>query len=166
MLSDKERQLYQAYFKTEIPYYTKQLEKYDETGRCSFNFYALLFGMLWMAYRKMYREIAFYFLIFLCAEFLQKMATQFALIPADRSEMISLIVSLILGIVLGMYANQLYIAKCKREILGLIDLTDREEHLTNAVAAKGGIQPWAPVLLFFIIIVVQYLLVIAAATTG
>lgn len=158
MLSDKERQLYQAYFKTEIPYYTTQLEKYDETGRCSYNFYALFFGVLWMAYRKLYREIAIVLAIVIGNSLMIGIFQDNGVLTIETGNTISIFISAIIAVLLGAYANQLYIAKCKRELLKLIAETDREEKVVELAAKKGGVAPVALLVLLLINITLNILI--------
>ncbi|CEG26257.1 DUF2628 domain-containing protein [Bacillus sp. B-jedd] len=97
-------------------------------AKLSWNWSALFGGVLWMGYRKMYIELAVLSTLFMLPN----------LIFSNISDTQDTLMTALYWLVLGLLANSLYFAKCKREITRIkklnLSLYDELEVLKH----KGG----------------------------
>lgn len=139
----EERSLYSTFYGKSDGYYMKCLYKIKEGHRLVFNIYAFLFGIFWLAYRKMYTEVC---ITLFFGGILIILFSIFAL-P-------------FIAINLGLIANYLYIKKSIRTIERVKEdyqsFTDQIEILRK----EGGTSINAVIILIsiFIFITISFLI--------
>ncbi|NML58846.1 DUF2628 domain-containing protein [Chryseobacterium cheonjiense] len=130
-------ELYEAYFQDSSNYYLEQLNYYEKGKKFRFSFSAVLFGVFWFLYRKMYLEF-FVIIIIFYAESQFENYVLAELIGTEKTKLLSFVISIILTITMGIIRNNLYLKKAKRMVeqaqMTSIDPEQQKEFLTK----KGG----------------------------
>lgn len=98
----EESLLFSTFYGNSADYYLKCLNKIKTGKKLVFNIYAFVFAPFWLAYRKMYAEVAVILVIYLLLVILLGMPPWGAYI--------------VLSINLGLVANYLYVRKSLKEI--------------------------------------------------
>ncbi len=136
-----------AFIGKNADYYIKRFKKFEKGGSLSWNWYAFLFGVLWMFYRKMYlygfSALAVIFSINLFISILK------------IDQVISTGISLWLWIGFGMFGNYLYYLHVKNSISKIKKSTYHSDVILT-ISKKGGVNKF--VLYFFSGITIVYFL--------
>ena len=115
MLTENNREIFEKYYQNSPSYYIKQLESYQESGKCSFSVAAFFLGLFWMAYRKMYRVVLIIIGIILAETIIEEMLLNFNVISPDAYEVIDRLSMLVWGGVIGIISNKrIYLAGLKK----------------------------------------------------
>lgn len=129
--------LYEAYFQDSSNYYLEQLNYYEKGKKFGFNFSAVLFGVFWFLYRKMYLEFFVIITIFYAESQFENYVLA-ELIGTEQAELFSFAVDIILMVTLGIIGNNLYLKKAKRMAeQAQIRFADPEQQ-KEFLAKKGG----------------------------
>lgn len=130
-------ELYEAYFQDSSNYYLKQLNYYEKGKKFRFSFSAVLFGVFWFLYRKMYLEF-FVIIIIFYAESQFENYVLAELIGTEQTELFSFAVDIILMVILGIIGNNLYLKKAKRMVEQAQITSADPEQQKEFLAKKGG----------------------------
>lgn len=152
----EDEELYIAYFQKSANYYLNILQKFRNGYRFVFNPYALLAGLLWFLYRKLYKETIV--IVFISVS-LNIIENNVFLNPAIKpySRQIALSVSILLNASYGIFANYLYIKKAIKQVeyakTNFINKDDAQAYLYG----KGG-TTMHPVFILIILFLVSLIL--------
>jgi hypothetical protein len=108
---------------------------------------AFLFGLFWMAYRKMYKQLFIILLIVFVKSFIEIIFLAYGAISPGTYENILMLSALSYGIIIGSFANRLYIRKSKKDIENILDKNFSEERNHKLIERKGGVEWVAPIIL-------------------
>lgn len=130
-------ELYEAYFEDSSNYYLEQLNYYEKGKKFRFSFSAVLFGVFWFLYRKMYMEFFVIITIFYAeSQFENYILAE--LIGTEQTKLFSLVINIILTITMGIIGNNLYLKKAKRMVeQAQVTFADPEQQ-KEFLAKKGG----------------------------
>lgn len=130
-------ELYEAYFQDNSTYYLEQLNYYEKGKKFRFNFSAVLFGVFWFLYRKMYLEFFVIIIIFYAESQFEKYVLA-ELIGTEQTKLFSFAVDIILMVTLGIIGNNVYLKKAKRTVeQAQITFADPEQQ-KEFLDKKGG----------------------------
>lgn len=130
--------LYKAYFCTNCLYYYKSLLLYVDKNKVSFNFWAAIFPVYWMGYRKLYKEAALSYLILWGIQ----IALYFSLYDFTESDKqlynlkIQFIGLFIQWFPMGYICNYLYLRKAIR----IVEATELSETATQRLRTTGDVN--------------------------
>ena len=147
MLTEDNKDIFANYFQENADYYLEQMEGFKERGRYSFSGSAFFLGIFWMAYRKMYLQIAIIFGLIYAETFIGEMLRNLNVISFDAYEIIDKLSMLIWGIVIGSISNRLYISKSQKTVKKILDENTNQEQIIELLSKKGGINWIAPFIL-------------------
>lgn len=149
--------LYQALFDKDKDYWTREAVQLEMQNKTSFNIYALLFGVFWFLYRKMYREALIIFFIIIAISYAEEVLLANEFINQDAYEVLSLVITLGTSILLGFLANRLYIWSCQRKVQMIQKVYESEEQRLEALRASGGTNTLLPAIFLVLFLLVNYL---------
>ena len=152
MLTDERKELFHHYFQKNSDYYTRQIELYEENGKCSFSVAAFFLGVIWMAYRKMYVTVLIIIGILIAEGIIEEALLDFGIISYKTYEIIDKLFLLIWSFVIGAISNRLYIKQSIRKVNKILETNDDAEIINNEISRKGGINWLAPLGLSLLII--------------
>lgn len=116
-------------------YYLTKFDSFDQKGsglKASFNLAAILFGLAWALYRKMY---VWFFVLF-------GIAILSNILGKSGSTTLSLVVILLPWLAFAIFANSLYYNSIKKQIAEA-QLTHKDEpSLLEFIRSKGGVHGW------------------------
>ncbi len=129
-----------AFFQKNSDYYIDKWHKFNTGQKVGFKSYALLFGMFWVFYRKMYWE-GFVLTIVLLIEGL--LETSILGPPetrsADSQKMANALGTIILVLFIGFIGNSLYMRSAKRKISRILANPHvSEELIVERIRKVGG----------------------------
>ena len=150
-----QQQLYEDFFQKSNSYYLEQLKYYDEGKKFRFNYAALIFGLFWFLYRKMYLEF-FIIFAFYYVETLFENTVLVKTIGIEQTKLVNIIVTVIPLIVLGIIGNNLYIKKAKRTVKIATEKYSEYEEQKKLLNKKGGTS-------FLYITILLVLIILATA---
>ncbi|MNK30391.1 hypothetical protein D3C87_488080 [compost metagenome] len=130
-------QLYEIFFQKNNSYYLEQLKYYEQGKKFRFSYSALIFGIFWFLYRKMYLEF-FIIFIFYYLETILENSVLTKLIGIEQTKVVNFSVTIILLITLGIIGNNLYIKKAKRTLRQAEVKYSEIEKQKEFIARKGG----------------------------
>jgi hypothetical protein len=152
---EDDKELYAAYFGRSADYYLDVLERFRNGQQFVFNPYALLLGMMWFLFRKMYREALMFFAI---SALLGLMQTYFFRIPsiAAHQQMIGFMVTILLNLSYGVFGNYLYMRKAITEVEFAKSQSANKEEVLGYLSNKGG-TTMHPVFILIILFLLYFL---------
>ncbi|MNY11479.1 hypothetical protein D3C86_1445100 [compost metagenome] len=115
----------------------EQLKYYEQGKKFRFSYSALIFGIFWFLYRKMYLEF-FIIFIFYYLETILENSVLTKLIGIEQTKVVNFSVTIILLITLGIIGNNLYIKKAKRTLRQAEVKYSEIEKQKEFIARKGG----------------------------
>ena len=130
-------QLYEIFFQKSNSYYLEQLKYYEQGKKFRFSYSALIFGLFWFLYRKMYLEF-FIIFIFYYLETIFENSVLTKLIGIEQTKVVNFSVTIILLITLGIIGNNLYIKKAKRTLRKAEVKYSEIEKQKEFIVKKGG----------------------------
>lgn len=149
-------ELFESFFQESNSYYLEKLELFEKGKRYSINYSALIFGVFWFLYRKLYKESLLIFLII----FLRTIFENFILnkfFDVENIKVFGFLFNILLLIFLGFIANSLYIKKAKKVIENIKKNNENIDLQKNILVKKGGTNIIAPIILLAIIILTSAL---------
>ena len=149
MLTENNREIFEKYYQNSPSYYIKQLESYQESGKCSFSVAAFFLGLFWMAYRKMYRVVLIIIGIILAETIIEEMLLNFNVISPDAYEVIDRLSMLVWGGVIGIISNKLYIKRSIKDVEEVLSNNYNDNDINDSITRKGGVNWIAPFILLF-----------------
>ncbi|WP_126652359.1 DUF2628 domain-containing protein [Chryseobacterium aureum] len=146
-----QNQQYEDFFQESSSYYLEKLNLFEKGKKFTFNYAALIFGIFWFLYRKMYLEaIVIYSLFYIesCFEsfFLVK------IIGTEQTKLVCYCISIIMLIIIGFCGNLLYFSKAKRTIKKAEEKFLTYEQQKEYLSKKGGTTLLYAILVMLIII--------------
>mgnify|MGYP003671238285 CR=1 FL=1 len=126
-------------------YYLEKWESLKNGSVLSFNFYAFLFGIAWLLYRKMYREAGILFAIILVES-----EVTFNLVGDNGA--VDIAIRIFYSLAIGFTANYFYLKHAEREIQKLNEQFQDPTALKELIIKKGGTS-WISVIVGIAIIV-------------
>jgi len=127
-MDDKE--FYNAYFQRSPEYYLTVLEKYATGQKFVFNPYALLTGLFWFLFRKLYKETMIVIAILIIWN---TMENYYGL-----GKQVSLFFSIAISASYGVVANNLYMKKAIKQVeAAKVNFSNREDIIAY-LSTKGG----------------------------
>lgn len=135
MINDIE--LFENFFQEKKDYYLEKLELYRQGIKITFNFTALIFGLFWFLYRKMYLEAAIIY-SFIVVESMGEQIFLPQLIGQDNSFIFSIISTVMIFLIVGFTGNVLYIKKSLRVVHKAKKITSDVEEQKTWIYKKGG----------------------------
>lgn len=152
---EDDKELYAAYFGRSADYYLEVLERFRNGQMFVFNPYALLLGLFWFLFRKMYRETVMFFSISLILGFLQTYLFRLPAI-APHQQTIGLIMTILLNLSYGIFGNYLYMRKAIADVEYARSQSVNKEEVLGYLSGKGG-TTMHPV---FILIIIYLLYIV------
>ncbi|MDR1505294.1 MAG: DUF2628 domain-containing protein [Prevotella sp.] len=146
---------YRTFFGKDPDYYEERYEKMLAGSATVFNAYAFFLGFFWLAYRKMYVEIAALVGIMVVIECIMI----FALGIDDPS--IDRVTNFIWAIIIGLYANTFYFKKAERTVRQAKEMYANTGDQLDYVEKEGGVSaigPWIVGAVFVAIVIGTMLL--------
>lgn len=132
----KDEEFYRAYFGKDSDYYIGVLKQKGEGRGSRFNIYAFLFGLLWIAYRKMYIVAIAYLLLTL-------MINKFIRNQGVESDAYSFALSFGLATVLGLFGNNIYIWNATKNIERVKKVYTNDKDIETYLSKTGGTSYFA-----------------------
>ncbi|KIA89087.1 DUF2628 domain-containing protein [Kaistella jeonii] len=130
-------QLYEIFFQKSNSYYHEQLKYYEQGKKWRFNYSAVIFGVFWFLYRKMYLEFFIIFIFYYLETIFENVVlTNF--IGIEQTKVVNFSVTIILLMTLGIVGNNLYIKKAKRTLKNAEVKYSEIEKQKEYIAKKGG----------------------------
>jgi hypothetical protein len=150
--------LFKAYFNEETDYYVEKLMRFQNGQKYSFNFWAGFLGIIWLAYRKMYREAGIILVVILLAGFLlRSVLSSFNPASLSNSRIADTILSIVYFIIIGITGNYLYLSKVNKIVNDYISSNQIEiigcNHI-DELSHKGGTNLFAAGVCFVLLILV------------
>lgn len=130
-------QLYEIFFQKSNSYYLEQLKYYEQGKKFRFSYSALIFGVLWFLYRKMYLEFFIIFFVFYLETIFENLVLT-KLIGIEQTTVVNFSVTIVLLITLGIIGNNLYIKKAKRTLRNAEEKCSEIEKQKEYIFKKGG----------------------------
>ena len=149
---------FQALFGKDKDYWTTEAVRLEMEDRTRFNIFALVFGIFWFLYRKMYREALVILIIIMAITYLEEVMLANNFIDQASQFDISLSINLGVSIVLGLIGNRLYLNHCARKVADLQEAALSEEQKIKALEARGGTNILLPAFLFLSFVMLNYLI--------
>jgi len=115
----------------------EQLKYYEQGKKFRFSYSALMFGVLWFLYRKMYLEFFIIFFVF-CLETIFENLVLTKLIGIEKTKVVNSSFTIVLLITLGIIGNNLYIKKAKRTLRNAEEKCPEIENQKEYIFKKGG----------------------------
>ncbi|MDH6355514.1 hypothetical protein M2132_001859 [Dysgonomonas sp. PH5-45] len=143
-MEEGEKKLYDTYFGGAKDYYLSVMERIDGGARVIFNFYAFLFGILWMLYKKMYKEA----ILFIIPMTLITAIVNKGMMPDMRRDML---LSFIFALVMGFSGNLLYILKAKKAVAMAKEQCEDENRMIRFLSIRGGSNILIPICLILLL---------------
>lgn len=153
---EDDHDLYAAYFGRSADYYLYVLERFRAGQPFVFNVYALLFGLFWFLFRKMYRETLMFFAISLMLGFLQTYLFHFPSLAA-YAKPIGMMLTLLLNLSYGIFGNYFYMRKAISEVEYAKTQSANKEEGLSYLSNKGQ-TTLHPVFLLIIVYLVYIIL--------
>lgn len=134
---EDDKDLYAAYFGRSADYYLDVLERFRNGQQFVFNPYALLLGLMWFLFRKMYRQALMFFAI---STLLGLMQTYFFRFPAIAAyqQSIGFVVTILLNLSYGVFGNYLYMRKAIADVEFAKSQSANKEDVLAYLSNKGG----------------------------
>lgn len=129
--------LYEDFFQQSNSYYLEQLDHYQNGRKYRFNYTALLFGIFWFLYRKMYLEFFIIFIILQIEAYVEN-AILVNLIGTEQTKLVKLLVTISFLIILGIIGNNLYLRKANRIVQKAEESFNDYEEQKRFLQRKGG----------------------------
>lgn len=149
---------YQALFGRDKDYWTTEAVRLEMEDRTRFNIFALVFGLFWFLYRKMYRESLIILLIIVAITYLEEIMLSNNWISRESQFDISLSINLAVSIVLGLVGNRLYLNHCSRKVADIQEAALSEAEKIKALEARGGTNILLPAVIFLSFVMLNYLI--------
>ncbi|REC45297.1 DUF2628 domain-containing protein [Chryseobacterium pennipullorum] len=130
-------QLYEFFFQKSNSYYLEQLKYYEQGKKFRFSYSALIFGILWFLYRKMYLEFFIIFFVYYLETIFENLVLT-KLIGIEQTKFVNFSVTIVLLILLGIIGNNLYIKKAKRTLRNAEQKYSEIEKQKEYIIKKGG----------------------------
>lgn len=147
---------YRKYFGPQADYHLGVLNQMEEGKKNVFNFYAFLFGIFWLLYRRMYWvALAFLAIAMLWGLIESGLIELFKL--HQYSEIIGRGSMFLLGGILGAFINRIYLKRSNTKISKIIDTSNSEEEIDSRLKEAGGITFIPHLFMVFIVLLVIYL---------
>lgn len=156
-MSEEEKVIYEDYFQSNSDYYIKQLNSFNEKGRCFFNVPAFFVGMFWMAYRKMYLHILIIFGLVYLEITIEDTLFNHSIISASAYEIVNYISMIVWPSLFGFFSNKLYILKAKKDVSMILREESNIDNVKKIVTKIGGTNQFAPLILVLFLILLLYL---------
>lgn len=156
-MSEEEKVIYEDYFQSNSDYYIKQLNFFNEKGRCFFNVPAFFVGMFWMAYRKMYLHILIFFVLIYLQITIEEALFNYSVISASVYEIVNYISMIVWPSLFGFFSNKLYVLKAKKDVSVILSEELNIDNVKKIVTKKGGTNQFAPLILLLFLILLLYL---------
>lgn len=153
---EDDKELYAAYFGRSADYYLEVLERFRNGQMFVFNAYALLLGLFWFLFRKMYRETIMFFAISMMLGFLQTYIFRMPAI-APHQQTIGMVLTILLNLSYGIFGNYLYMRKAIADVEFAKSQSASKEEVMGYLSNKGGTS-MHPVFILIIIYLVYILL--------
>ncbi|UZU00031.1 DUF2628 domain-containing protein [Chryseobacterium fluminis] len=147
-------QLHEIFFQRSHSYYIEQLKYYEQGKKFRFSYSALIFGILWFLYRKMYLEFFIIFFVFYLGTIFENLVLT-KLIGIEKTKVVHFSVTILLLITLGIIGNNLYIKKAKRTLRNAEEKFPEIENQKEYIFKKGGTS-----YIYVIILLVLFILAI------
>lgn len=134
------REYFELFVSKSKDYYLDYFDNYEKGKKIQFNLAALLFGLFWFLYRKMYLETFILFTLISIESYLENLIVNyFKLVDTDASTAIQVITTISIGIMLGLFGNLIYIKHANRIILSITNKYQYDEQiLKDKIQNKGG----------------------------
>jgi hypothetical protein len=130
-------QMYEIFFQKSNSYYQEQLKYYEQGKKFRFSYSALILGVLWFLYRKMYLEFFIIFFVFYLETIFENLVLT-KLIGIEQTKVVNFSVTIVLLITLGIIGNNLYIKKAKRTLRNAEEKYSEIEKQKEYIVKKGG----------------------------
>lgn len=153
---EDDKELYAAYFGRSADYYLEVLERFRNGQMFVFNPYALLLGLFWFLFRKMYRETIMFFAISMMLGFLQTYMFRMPAI-APHQQTIGMVLTILLNLSYGIFGNYLYMRKAIADVEYAKSESSSKEEVVGYLSNKGG-TTMHPVFILIIVYLVYILL--------
>jgi len=157
-IEDDSIDYYQALFGKHKDYWTTEAVRLEMEDRTRFNIFALIFGLFWFLYRKMYRESLVILIIIVAITYLEEVMLANDYLSAESRFDISLSINFGVSIVLGLIANRLYLNHCARKVADIQEAALSEEQKLAALEARGGTNILLPAILFLSFTILNYMI--------
>ena len=154
---EDDKDLYTAYFGSSADYYLDVLERFRNGQQFVFNPYALIMGLIWFLFRKLYREALMFFAISVSLGLMQTYLFRFPAIAAHQQS-ISFMATILLNLSYGVFGNYLYMRKAITEVEFAKSQSADKEEVLGYLSNKGG-TTMHPVFILIILFLVYFLLV-------
>ena len=145
MLTEEDKRIYELYFQKNSEYYIEELERFRESGRCSFSLKALLLGVFWMGYRKMYLHILIFLGIVVAEYLIEELLLNLNVISVTTYDLLDSLSIIVYAILIGLFANRLYIKKSIRDVDTILRRDISTDSSENLIHKKGGTSWLFPV---------------------
>lgn len=154
---EDDKELYAAYFGRSADYYLDVLERFRNGQQFVFNPYALLLGLLWFLFRKLYRQALMFFVISVLLGLLQTYLFRLPAISAYQ-QTIGFVVTILLNLSYGIFGNYLYMRKAITDVEFAKSHSADKEEVLGYLSHKGG-TTMHPVFILIILFLAYLLLV-------
>lgn len=138
-----------AYFGPQAEYYLQKHKAFHSGKKFTFNVSALLAGLFWFLYRKLYAQAAMLFVLYNVFVYLTTLLNDFVIMDVKIRDTIKFLPIVILPVICGFVGNNLYVKKSDKQIRMLLSQTENEEERIELLKATGGIA-WTPILLLIL----------------
>ncbi|MDR0433763.1 MAG: DUF2628 domain-containing protein [Gracilibacteraceae bacterium] len=135
-----------AFIDKSQPYYMEKFDYFSRGNKLSWNWCAFLFGVAWLAYRKMYK----YTLIFVVLSI-----GLTAIIPQEYTGL-----SLVVPVVTGLIGNYLYMLHAQTKMRTAAEFSDQIERI-NYIRRSGGVS-WRAVVAVCLIFIMTMIATVDA----
>lgn len=154
---EDDKELYAAYFGRSADYYLEVLERFRSGQQFVFNPYALLLGLIWFLFRKMYREALMFFAISVMLGLLQTYLFRLPAVAAHQ-QFIGFTATILLNLSYGVFGNYLYMRKAITDVEYAKSQSSDKEEVLGYLSNKGG-TTMHPVFILIILFLLYLLLV-------
>ncbi len=105
--------------------------EFESGKKLGFNFYAFLFGMFWMLYRKMHRFLLIILLVIIAESTLEFLILEWTNASLQTEQTLNKFSYFIWGSIIGLFANKGYIKMADRKISRILNLNLTQDITEN-----------------------------------
>jgi hypothetical protein len=159
MINKENYEIYHDQFKTfygRTPeYYLDRLGRYLSGNKISFNVYAFFFGVAWLVYRKMYKQILYVFLLMFLFALIISILNISGIISDSTLSDFEYLILFIVSTILGFSANYWYIKKSISIIEKNISQGNDSSSTDQILKKKGGTSIVALIIFIILSIIIS-----------
>ena len=129
--------------------------EFESGKKLGFNFYAFLFGMFWMLYRKMHRFLLIILLVIIAESTLEFLILEWTNASLQTEQTLNKFSYFIWGSIIGLFANKGYIKMADRKISRILNLNLTQDITEKRIKKAGGttITPLLVIILLLALVI-------------